>query len=103
MLARNEPLRDGAVLAAARRARAMDTPEARSAWAVALDHLRESIKPSAFQLWLESLQLMGIAEGTLHLGASPSCAIWVRRHYLPFIEQCLPEEAAIERVVIHSW
>jgi chromosomal replication initiator protein len=62
-----------------------------SLWAEVQARLRESLPPTTFELWLEPLEPVGAASGTLYLSAPDSSRTWTERRYAGLLRETLAE------------
>lgn len=60
-------------------------------WRRVRARLRASLPESTFELWLEPLQVLGAAGGTLYLRAPDSIRTWTERRYAGLLREALAE------------
>jgi chromosomal replication initiator protein len=62
-----------------------------SLWEEVRSRLRESVPATTFELWLEPLDAVGAAAGTLFLSAPEGIRAWTERRYAGLLRQALAE------------
>jgi chromosomal replication initiator protein len=66
-------------------------------WRAAQDRLRSAVPESTYKLWLEPLEVVGRADGTLFLSAPEGVRAWAERRYSSLIVEAL---AAIDDDIV---